>query len=43
VFVVKGYEQVYGIDYLSIFVSVLRYITLRALLAKTTIEDLEVN
>jgi hypothetical protein len=40
---IKGFEQRYGIDYFKTFASVLRYSTLRALLAKTAAEDLEVD
>jgi hypothetical protein len=41
--VIKGFEQRYGIDYFKTFASVLRYSTLKALLAKTAAEDLEVD
>jgi hypothetical protein len=41
--VIKGFEQRYGIDYFETFAFVLRYSTLRALLAKAATEDLEVN
>ena len=41
--VIKGFEQVYGIDYFSTFASVVRYSTLRILLAKAAREDLEVD
>jgi hypothetical protein len=41
--VIKGYEQVYGLDYTSTFASVVRFSTLRALLAKAAVEDLEVD
>ena len=41
--VIKGYEQRYGIDYFNTFASVLRYSTLRALLAVAAAEDLEID
>ena len=41
--VVRGFEQQWGIDYNKTFVSVVRYNTLRALLAKAAIEDLEID
>jgi hypothetical protein len=41
--VLRGFEQQWGIDYYKTFVSVVRYNTLRALLAKAAIEDLEIN
>src|SRR5204862_418681 len=41
--VIKGYEQRYGFDYFSTFASVVRYTTLRYLLAKAAAEDLEIN
>ena len=41
--VIKGYEQRYGFDYFSTFASVVRYITLRYLLAKAAAEDLEID
>jgi hypothetical protein len=40
---IKGFEQRYSIDYFETFASVLRYSTLRALLAKAAAEDLEVD
>ena len=40
--VIRGYEQQAGIDY-ETFASVLRYTTLRILLAKAAAEDLEVD
>src|SRR5436189_2191398 len=41
--VIKGYEQRYGFDYFSTFASVIRYTTLRYLLAKAAAEDLETD
>jgi Reverse transcriptase (RNA-dependent DNA polymerase)/GAG-pre-integrase domain len=41
--VIKGFEQKYGIDYFSTFASVIRYSTLRILLAKAAVEDLEIE
>ena len=41
--VTKGFEQKYSIDYTATFVSVVRYITLRALLVKAAIKDLEID
>jgi hypothetical protein len=41
--VVRGFEQQYGIDYWETFASVVRYDTLRALLAKAAVEDLEID
>lgn len=41
--VIKGYEQKYGFDYFSTFASVVRYTTLRYLLAKAATEDLEID
>jgi hypothetical protein len=41
--VIKGFEQRYSIDYFETFASVLRYSTLRALLAKAAAKDLEVD
>jgi hypothetical protein len=41
--VVRGFEQQYGIDYWETFALVVRYDTLRALLAKVAVEDLEID
>jgi hypothetical protein len=41
--VLRGFEQQWGIDYYETFASVVRYNTLRALLAKAAIEDLEID
>jgi hypothetical protein len=41
--VIRGFEQQYGIDYWETFASVVRYDTLRALLAKAAVEDLEID
>ena len=41
--VIRGFEQQWGIDYNETFASVVRYNTLRALLAKAAIEDLEID
>ena len=41
--VIKGFEQQYGVDYFSTFASVIRYSTLRILLAKAAAEDLEIE
>ena len=41
--VIKGFEQCYSIDYFETFASVLRYSTLKALLAKTAAKDLEID
>ena len=41
--VVKGFEEVLGLDYFETFASVVRYATLRALLAKAAEEDLEIH
>ncbi|KAI1001954.1 hypothetical protein K3495_g6250 [Podosphaera aphanis] len=41
--VARGYEQVYGSDYLETFASVVRFSTLRTLLAKAAAEDLEID
>ena len=41
--VVRGFEQQWGIDYFETFASVIRYNTLRALLALAAILDLEID
>jgi hypothetical protein len=41
--VIKGYEQQYGLDYFDTFASVVRYTTLRILLAKAAAENLEIR
>jgi hypothetical protein len=41
--VVRGFEQQYGIDYWETFASVVQYDTLRALLAKAAVKDLEID
>ena len=41
--VIRGFEQQAGIDYFETFAFVLRYTTLRILLAKAVVEDLEVD
>src|SRR6266498_5940484 len=41
--VVRGFKQQWGIDYNKTFVSIVRYNTLRALLVKAAIKDLEIN
>ena len=41
--VIRGFEQKLGIDYFSTFASVIRYVTLRILLAKAAAEDLEAD
>jgi hypothetical protein len=41
--VIRGFEQKYGIDYFETFASVLRYNTLRAVLAKASAEDLDIE
>ncbi|ESZ89916.1 Gag-Pol polyprotein [Sclerotinia borealis F-4128] len=41
--VIKGYLQHAGIDFKETFAGVGRYFTLRTLLAKTTVEDLEID
>ena len=41
--IVRGFEQEWGIDYNETFASVVRYNTLRALLAKAAIKDLEIK
>ena len=41
--VIRGFEQQYGIDYWETFALVVQYNTLRALLAKVVVEDLEID
>jgi len=41
--VIRGLEQQYGVDYFETFASVLKFATLRALLAKAAAEDLKIN
>jgi len=41
--VIRGLEQQYGVDYFETFASVLKFATLRALLAKAAAEDLEID
>ncbi|KAI0994521.1 hypothetical protein K3495_g13661 [Podosphaera aphanis] len=41
--VARGFEQSYGSEYLETFATVVRYSTLRTLLAKAATEDLEVD
>jgi len=41
--VVRGFKQQWGIDYNKTFVSIVRYNTLRALLVKAAIKDLEID
>ena len=41
--VIRGFEQTYRIDYFETFASVIRYNTLRLLLAKAVAEDLEID
>ena len=41
--IVQGFEQQYRIDYWETFALVVQYDTLRALLAKAAIEDLEID
>jgi hypothetical protein len=41
--VIRGYKQQAGIDYFKTFASMLRYTTLRILLAKAAAEDLEAD
>jgi hypothetical protein len=41
--VIKGFEQELGLDYFETFASVARFSTLRALLAKAAVEDLEID
>ncbi|KAI0999426.1 hypothetical protein K3495_g8772 [Podosphaera aphanis] len=40
---VRGFEQQYGIDYFETFASVIRYNTLRILLSKAAVEDLDIE
>ena len=39
----RGFEQQWGIDYFDTFASVLKYITLRVLLAKAVANDLKID
>ena len=41
--IVQGFKQQYKIDYQETFASVIRYNTLRALLAKAAVKDLEID
>ena len=41
--VIRGNEQQQGIDYFETFASVLRYNTLRLLITKVTLENLEID
>lgn len=41
--VIRGFEQTYGIDYFETFASVMRYTTLRILLALAAEHDLEID
>jgi len=41
--IIRGFEQQYGIDYWETFALVVRYNTLRALLAKVAVKDLEID
>ena len=41
--VIRGFKQTYRIDYFKTFASVLRYNTLRLLLAKAVVKDLEIE
>ena len=41
--VIRGFEQTYGVDYFATFASVIRYTTLRILLAKAAADDLEAD
>ena len=41
--VIYRFKQTYGIDYFKTFASVLQYNTLRLLLAKAAVEDLEIK
>ena len=41
--IVRGFEQQYGIDYWETFALVVQYNTLRALLAKAAVKDLEID
>ena len=41
--ILRGFEQQQGIDYYKTFTSIVQYNTLRALLAKVAIKDLEID
>ena len=41
--VICRFKQTYGIDYIETFALVLQYNTLRLLLAKAVVEDLEIE
>ena len=41
--IIQGFKQQYRIDYQETFALVVQYNTLRALLAKVAIEDLEID
>jgi hypothetical protein len=41
--VIRGLEQQYSVNYFETFALVLKFATLRALLAKAATEDLEIN
>ncbi|KAI0993762.1 hypothetical protein K3495_g14422 [Podosphaera aphanis] len=41
--VVRGFEQEYGVDYFETFASVIRYNTLRILLSKAAVGDLDIE